>query len=259
MGLNGPAKCRRRLLGAGACAAALIAPGCSAHESPAGPASPSFSVRTTPRLDSGSLQQVADALVERLRCDDRDEYRDDLTFWDEMRGYDCVDAANTVSVRVYGSADSVGQVLAPWADSLSDGSAVRRGANWFVIGPAERIAQARPPRGAPEIEPATGSVASSTDEQEFLTNCAQYTLDEAVRMIRDERVPPADGEYYAQAFRGVESDVRDSIGRPELDRLRAVGDQDRWHAMLSPHGQTWKASCRTAMRQHEGLGDRGDE
>lgn len=246
---------RYSLLCASTCALILGVAGCTPTGSPdrptksppvAAPGSEFVNV-----IDVERQQRLVDALVVQLACPDRDVYRDDLTFWDEMRGYDCVDAADTVSVRAYGSSTSADQILETWAEALVNGRSARRGTNWFLVGPHDRIAPVEAPDGAPEVHDGEPEVAAPLSEQEqTLTNCAQYAFDEAGRVARNEPVQKADEPYYSDFFPGVAEAVRTSLSSSDLGRMRAV-DEDRWHSLLSPKGPMWKQVCRTAALEDQ--------
>ncbi|QZQ56832.1 hypothetical protein KZI27_08530 [Curtobacterium sp. TC1] len=258
MGLIATRRRRRSLIWVGACAVAVAATGCGAPD-PTTTRTPRTTTTVRPATESAriietvSQQRLADVLIAGLPCEDRDDYQDDLTFWDSMRGYDCVDAADTVSVRVYGSSRSVDQILPSWADALVDGRGARRGVNWFVVGPRDLISQVDPPREDPEVRSSSTSAPAPTAQQEFLTNCSQYTFDEAVRAIRGERVTETDGAYYDRAFSGVGEAVRASLDQRDLALLRAEDDEARWPSMLSERGPAWKQVCLTAMSRHDDL------
>ncbi|MEK6312740.1 MAG: hypothetical protein V4755_18755 [Curtobacterium sp.] len=202
-------------------------------------------------LGGDELQILVDTLGSGLECPDRDDYRDDLTFSDVMRGFDCVDGLNTVSVRAYAHASSIDLVLDDWTSAEIQDRGVRRGEHWFVVGPTASIAAVAVPRSDPEsTRTATGGTGLSA-EQEFLTNCAQYSYDEAARLIRREATADADRAFYDAAFSGVADVVRSSIAQAELDRLRATRDEERWPALLSSHGEAWKRACRAAGNKEQ--------
>lgn len=248
MGLNEPRTARWSASAVAFVAAISTLAGCSAapsHEAEAfADASPAAD-----SLDQRQQQALADSLVQQIPCADRDQWLDDLAFWDTMRGYDCVDGTDSSFVRVYAHSSSVAQVLAEWDETFIEGRTARRGTHWFVIGPAEVIGDIKSPPDDPEQPYRRGAPLGLTADQEYLTMCTQYALDEALRTIRMQPGSAPDAAQYDALFPGVGATVRTTVDRKVRNAVTVEGDEERWPALLSKLGPRFKSTyTRAASR-----------
>lgn len=229
-------------------AAALMLMGCSS--APGAPDTPTTAPPDTHDahpLDEQARMRVAQELRSQLPCTDSDTWRDDMSFYDAMNGFDCFDDVGASFIRVYAQNTSPPQVLPDWDGTYGDDRGLAVGAHWFVIGPRDVVASLSAPKGELRFEERpTRSEVSPQDD--FVTTCVRYGATEAERLVRDPARGDPDAEQYAALFPGVASAVATAVEQIGLPAVRAIRESDRRLAALSPAGPAIKRACATAGR-----------
>lgn len=230
------------------CVAAVTLSSCTAQVSGGTVTSPPTAERG-PALPQSSLQGAADALRRSVSCEDSDELKADLAFWDEMRGFDCFGQPGPVFIRVYAHAESVPQTLEDWNGTFTAERAVVRGGNWYVIGPPAVVEAVRAPVDMPRIATNAGHPQPLTAEQDYLTTCMRFVATESQRYVEQPSKRSASAEQYEALFPGVTTAVHsavDDLGRASVLHIR---NHDRWIAALSPIGPPLARACGRAYRK----------
>lgn len=213
-----------------------------------------------PGISADRMQEVADLLRMSVSCSDNDAILDDLAFWDAMRGYDCFSPTGPTFIRVYAHPASVLQTLDEWRDTFNTDRAYVRGAHWYVIGPPSSVAAVRAPRSDREIPGALPRPAALSPRQEYLTTCARYIASEGERYVRHPGRRSGSADQYATLFPSVTEKLHEAIDRLGITHVRAIPDQERWLAALTPIGPNMKARCDAAYdKVHDTVASVGDE
>lgn len=201
------------------------------------------------------MQAIADQLRRSVPCRDADALRDDLAFWDAMRGFDCLDGAESSFIRVYAHASSVPQTLEDWKDTLNSDRAVVRGKNWYVIGSLGVLDALRVPRNAHVVARDVGTPLKLTAEQDYLTTCARFIASEGKRYVGQPTKRSESAVQYEALFPGVTADLHAAIDDLGRVRISKIADTERWTAALSSVGPRLKSKCKTAYEKvHTSVG-----
>jgi hypothetical protein len=195
------------------------------------------------------MQAIADQLRESLPCCDEDVLHDDLAFWDAMRGFDCLDGAESSFIRVYAHAPSVSQTLEDWKDTLGTERAVVRGRNWYVIGPPSVLGKLDSAPDAPAIAEDAGLAVELTAKQDYLTTCVRFVASEGTAYIERPGKRSGSAKQYEALFPGVAAELRAAINDLGLERISEIPDTERWTAALSAVGPRLKRTCGAAYEK----------
>lgn len=203
-------------------AVVLMASGCTAAEP--------FTESAQLRLTGGDVRRLA----QDLDCAEVRVLEDDVYHYDAMTGFECVGVDEPwLTVRAYQSDASVGQVLVDWEGQFGDDLNVIAGANWFALGPPQRLAQIE---DILEIGPSHGTSAPSpeplTREQEGVRACTVGV----VSIARNQVLGSPDGalaESYENVFPGIGREA-DEVAVTLTGRVTSEADFEYAIADLGP-------------------------
>lgn len=83
------------------------------------------------------------SLVDGLDCRSSDYIADDLSFWDSVRGADCIlDDGSALVIRVFAHEGSAEFAFVDWAPLLGADNQVMFGRNWFMLGRPSKLKEA---------------------------------------------------------------------------------------------------------------------
>jgi hypothetical protein len=195
------------------------------------------------------MQAAAQTLRLSAPCDDSDELKADLAFWDAMRGFDCFDQPGPVFIRVYAHAASVPQTLEDWDGTFTAERAVARGRNWYVIGPPAVVDAVHAPADMPRIATDAGHPQPLTAEQDYLTTCMRFVASEGQRYVRHPHKRSGSAEQYERLFPGVTGSIHSAVDDLGRSYILDIENRDRRVAALSSIGPRVSAACEKAYRR----------
>lgn len=233
------------------CVVTVAVSGCAAPSDSEPEAVPATAAATSPPTEQGisaeRMQLMADDLRQSVPCSNRDALLDDLAFWDAMRGYDCFGTDGPTFIRVYAHYPSVVQTLDEWRDTFDADRTYARGRHWYVIGPPSIVATVHGPGSDSAIVQSPPEPDALTPRQDYLTTCARFVASEGERYVRHPDRLSGSASQYETLFPGVTQSLHEAIDRLGIAHVRAIHDQDRWLAALTPLGPRMKARCGVAF------------
>lgn len=205
-----------------------------------------------PASGSGS-RDATQQLVAALGCHTLRPIDSDMSFYDEMHGFDCelgraAGAIDVLMYRRYAHSASVGQVLQDWGPLLSATRQLTWGEDWYAIGPSESVATAASILGGTPPTTQPPSAAPMTASEDELTTCVRFASSTLVSYATDRPAYERDIPSLEKLYPGLRKMVETQMKKDLIVDLRALSQDDsdsfEFQTELSTLGQPVHKFCR---------------
>lgn len=201
--------------------------------------------------ETQNAEEVISNFLALIDCTHIDQYYDDIYFYDSMRGIECYQANDSITVRVYSQADSVYQNLKDYEPILKAQRPAVTGSNWFMIGPAEEMAKIS--NKLPNTSALTTKIPTPkplTPLQEELTMCIRFVSSAMLDYAFHPEKYQQQIAGYDQHYPGFKNRIETALSAQDIVNIQQLNMEDTTKPMayISTKSLDNKTFCSNTLK-----------